>query len=439
MSSQLQRYYVFLIVVILISLSAGAAGMYYTVTYLAAQNQEKLTKLGGNNSATKTPADTSKIPSRPPALVRTAIATRETLSTIRAFHGRLAEISRATISSEVSGKIMAIPIEPGSSVLRGETLIAQIDTTWLEIARQQTEAEIAAMEAQLEHHSRDLARYEVIAQRAAISESELSLQKTNVEERRQNLIRMRLAHNEILERLERTKIFAPFNGYVTRRHSQLGELVSSGAPLAEIISEGEIDAIVYIPENFITRAREGNILPVLIDSLGIKVEGRIHKIVPDASTAARVFPIYIRISDRNGALKVGMSATAFLSISDECDGIVVPRDAVLEKPDGNTVWVVEQETTESDAINSGAVSFCVQSVPVSLTAITNEKYQVSAETDAGKKLLTEGALVVIEGAERLMPRQTVRLGIDPPVQPKIGSGHTIIAPPKEPLTIPITQ
>jgi hypothetical protein len=51
----------------------------------------------------------------------------------------------------------------------------------------------------------------------------------------------------------------------------------------------------------------------------------------------------------------------------------------------------------------------VQPVPVTITARMPTEYALEPETDAGRRLLSDGASVVIEGAERLTPGQQVRI------------------------------
>ncbi|MGL4943157.1 MAG: efflux RND transporter periplasmic adaptor subunit [Thermoguttaceae bacterium] len=415
--------------VVLVSLTVGATVAWWGVTTqfeakLAQPQflQERLAKVGGGTQRTT--------PKRPPALVRVAEARTDTVRSVRAFSGRLQEIRSATISSEVSGLIRDIPIESGLRVVGGETLLAQIDKTWLDILLRQTEAEIASLEAQLGHQTRDLARFETLSQNAAISASELSLQKANAEDTRQRLIKATLIRSEVEERLRRTTIVAPFDGYIVQRFADLGELVTSGTPIAEVISLGAIDALVYVNETFIDQLRVGETVPLLVDSLGTKVDGIVHQIVPSAASAARMFPVKIRLDDCSGELKVGMSVTAFIPTSLPKSGIVVPKDAVLERPDGDTVWVVTEENVASGNGESETVNRAIP-VPVKIAATTIDDCQVVAETSDGERLLVAGARVVIEGAERLVAQQPVRVAtISPEILEDLptGSGHTILKP-----------
>ena len=95
-----------------------------------------------------------------------------------------------------------------------------------------------------------------------------------------------------------------------------------------------------------------------------------------------------------------MSVQCTLETTEKAQRLTVPRDAVLQKPGENTVWVVQKE---SDG------SLRVTPVPVYIHAKANAVLAVRPATEAGEKILVPGALAIIEGAERLMPGQEVEL------------------------------
>jgi len=375
--------------------------------------RKKLDQLGGDSVA--------KPSGRPPSLIRVTQAREERIGTIREFFGQLVEVQLAKISSEVSGLVIDLPIEVGMRVQGGATLIAQTDRTWLELTLEQTEAEIKILEAQYAHQTSELERLVNAANtsRGAVSESELNNQRTLTEQFLRNLEKARITNRETKEKLKRTTILAPFDGYVVKREVGLGELLSPGTPIAEIVSLGEVDARVLVGEQFINRIKVDDEIPLMIDQLEIKVVGTVRSVVPYAPTAARSFPLLVRLDDKNGLLKVGMSVTALVQTTDPRDCIVVSKDAVLDKPDGSTVWVVVEE----------GEAFVARPVPVKITVRESNAYGVRPETEEGFTLLHAGSKTVIEGAERLFPNQKVRIvEINPEhlenLPPK--TGHKII-------------
>ncbi|MDR2756774.1 MAG: efflux RND transporter periplasmic adaptor subunit [Planctomycetaceae bacterium] len=415
MSTSKHRSIVLLFAIALTSLLIGAGSVgYYVFAFYQPQP-----KTGNQNETEK------KSPSRPLSLVRVDTVRKELINTIRPFHGKLIEVQLARISTEVSGLVVALPIEVGQKVKGGETLIAQIDKTWLELTIAQTEAEIKILEKQYAFQLSESERIESLALSRAVSESELNNQRTLVEQFRQNLEKAVIANKEAKEKLKRTTILAPFDGYIIRRETGLGELLAPGTPIAEIVSLGSIDACVAVVEEYINHIKIGDEMPIIISELGIKVVGKVHSIVPYDLMSPRSFPVIVRLEDRNGELKVGMSATALVAITDPKEEIVVSKDAVLMKPDGSTVWLaVPSQSKEEDASILTA-----KPVPVKITAEGINSYGIEPETEEGQTLLVAGTKAVIEGAERLIPDQQIRIEeIDPKLLENLPpvTGHRII-------------
>lgn len=368
---------------------------------------------------------------RSAALVRVDEARRDMIDTVRSFNGRLVAVQLAKVSTEVSGLVVELPVEVGQQVKGGETLIAQIDKTWIELDIELTEAEIAILEKQYEFQLSETRRLESLAVSRAISESELSSQQTLLEQFRRNLEKARIANKQAREKLKRTTILAPFDGYIIKRETGLGELLSPGTTIAEVVSLGHIDAQVNIGEYLIDRIKIGDEMPIVVDSLGIKVVGRVHSVVPYGLTGARFFPVVVRLDDREGRLKVGMSVTALVSTTDPHEEIVVPKDGLLDKPEGAVVWVVVEESGPSPEGGETGIRLVAKPVPVKITAKALEDYGVAPETEEGREWLVPGAKVVIEGAERLVPDQVVRItGINPEILENLPpvSGHKVIEP-----------
>jgi hypothetical protein len=96
-----------------------------------------------------------------------------------------------------------------------------------------------------------------------------------------------------------------------------------------------------------------------------------------------------------------MSVTAMIATGPEREELVVSKDAVLVRPDGSTVWVA--------VLRGEGQAAEVQPVPVSITVRMPQQYAIEPQTEQGRKLLAPGARVVLEGAERLMPGQQVRI------------------------------
>ena len=338
-------------------------------------------------------------PPAEPALVRVSVAQRKTIQPQRPIIGRLVEVRKVTVASEVTGKIIDIPVEEGTPVTAGKTVLAQVDDVWCRWASDRCQAQVAATQAKLDYEKLELDRAQELT--GTISKSELQSKQATFDELTATLAVCQAAANEETERVKRSTILAPFDGTVVAKHAELGGHVSPGDPIVDVVSRGQVDARLMIPESAINLIGVGQVLPIRVDPLGEEIEGEIVSLTPYGPTASRTFPVRVRLDDQRGRLKVGMSVTAAIAIGPEREALVVSKDAVLVRPDGSTVWVA---LTEGEPLTAE-----VHPVPVTITARMPGEYAIEPETDEGRELLVAGTQVVVEGAERLQKEQQVRI------------------------------
>ena len=349
------------------------------------------------------PQDENPDAGPPPALVRVAVAERKAIQAQRPIVGRLVEVRKVTVSSEVTGKIIDIPVEEGTAVTEKKTVLAKVDDVWCRLAKERCRAQVASTQADVEYESGELRRCERLRERDknAITESELESKQAIVKGLQAKLDEMKFALEEESERETRCVILAPFNGTVVAKHAELGEHVSPGSPIVEVVSRGQVDARLMVPESIVNFIHVEDDLTIRVDPLGEEVSGKVVSVTPYGPSASRTFPVRVRLDDQEERLKVGMSVTAMIHTGPQRQALVVSKDAVLVRPDGSTVWVAIASQ------NGQAIE--VQPVPVKITVRTPGEYAVEPETSKGRALLVPGTRVVIEGAERLMPGQQVRI------------------------------
>ncbi len=337
----------------------------------------------------------------PPALVRVGLAQQKPFQPQRSIIGRLVEVRKVTVASEVTGKIIAMPVEEGTEVVAGKTVLAKIDDVWIKAALDRCKAQVASTQAQLDYESAELRRHESLRGTESTTPGELESKQAAVAGLRAKLDECTAAFEEESERQKRCGILAPFDGTVVAKRAELGAHVAPGSPIVDVVSRGQVDALLMVPESMVNFIREGQQQAVRVDPLGEDVTGKVVSVTPFGPSASRTFPVRVRLDDTHGRLKVGMSVTAMFATAPERTALVVSKDAVLVRPDGSTVWV---------AVGPGEGQAAeVQPVPVRIGSQRAGEYAVECETAKGRELLVAGARVVVEGAERLMPGQRVRI------------------------------
>ena len=347
-------------------------------------------------------------PGPTPALVHIAPLTRRTVQDRLAVIGRLQVVRRSVVASERSGRVTGVSVEEGDNVVAARTVLAQIDDTWARLDLRDAEAQldqanarIDQTNANLEQAQRNRERMGGLYEQQSAQLKELQDAQTLVKVVQARLAGDKAAAQATQVRLDRVKsemdkltIRAPFDGAVVRKIIEVGQWAQEGAAVVEVVSCGAIDAQVNVPEALVNLLKVGDDLDIWVEPLGRTVTGKVTAIVPEASTAARTFPVKVRLGNAAGQLMAGMSVRARVPTGKSVEALTAPRDAVLRTADGTVVWVA--------AASPHGPMPVAQRVPVRVLFAVDDRYVIDPARAA---VIDDDAQVVIEGAERLVPGQ----------------------------------
>ena len=201
-------------------------------------------------------------------------------------------------------------------------------------------------------------------------------------------------------------IRAPFDGYVVSRMANVGQWVSRGEDVFQVVQLDPIEVAFKVPQSSVQRLQEAfdsaktsdETLParIWIESIGQLIIGEVHKIVPSADLRSRSFPVKIRLKNpttpTGHLIKAGMLANVSLSIGKVKESLFVEKDALVLGGDQIRVFV-------ATANAEGELS-TVRRVNVDVGAAIKNWIEVRGG-------LAKDDFVVVEGNERLRPGQEV--------------------------------
>ena len=332
----------------------------------------------------------------PPAMVRLGDAKSQQLRQRTAVTGRLRELRRATVAAEVEGKVLNVPVQAGDRVVGGETVLAEIDGVWAKLDLKRSEADVSAARATLEQSKLDLKYLEQLQAANSAKPKEVDDKRAQVASDQASLDSAIAERDRVKREVDRLVVIAPFDGTVTEKLTEVGQWVAAGDSIAEVISQGQIDAEADVPERLIDHVHLSDVAEVSLDALGTAARGKVVAINPNGSNAARTYAVKARLDDQDGRLKPGMSVTVWLPVGDEQAFLTVPQDAVLYGTNGQTVWVAQA--------GEGPMPSAMM-VPVKPLFAEQGRVAVQALDKAGTAMLGDGTRVVVEGAEALFPGQ----------------------------------
>ncbi|BAM03987.1 putative efflux system periplasmic linker protein [Phycisphaera mikurensis NBRC 102666] len=367
----------------------------------------------------------------PPATVKVAEAAMKPLQPRVDVVGRLEASKRAEVSAQVAGNLVEVPVEAGTAVAAHETVLARVDPTIPAQLLREAQAAVREAESAVARRESDVEQLEQIFAARSGSSRELKDARTDLEVARARLAGAVAEQDRRQTDVDRLDVLAPFDGVVVSKMAEVGRWVDPGDALVEVVSRGTIDAVVDVPERLIQRIRAGATAAVTVEAAGeggapLEVSGEVFAVTPDGTGPARTFPVKVRLDDRGGRLKAGMSVTASFPAGAPEPTLVVPRDAVLFNPRGAEVWVsLEGEGPGEDPLP--------MALPVPVEVLFGDGTGFAVEV-LGDGPLFPGARVVVMGQEALFPTRPLLIdGPGSPGEPAATPGDAAGAPAAETL------
>ena len=320
------------------------------------------------------------------------------ISTSLNSFGSIEPIRRLEMSAKGQGLIVSLPVKEGAWVKEGDLLFA-LDRRADRIARKRAEAELAKAEFELkklkagsrpeeiEEASRRLAASKAVMQAAeddwkrvqnlagqgiaaqselvrSRSEFDVSVAQHSQAKARLALVEegtrseevliaeaevsiRRVAVEEITRRLEDLTVTAPFSGVIARQVKEIGEWVSPGSIVLEMMVMDPMKLRISMPQKHIASISPGQIAEVTIPGLGgSEWQGTVRAIIPLASEGSRNFPVLLELSNPNRKLAAGMYAKVALTLDDGRNVNVIPRTALQYRQQVMVVYRFHPEENE---------------------------------------------------------------------------------------------
>lgn len=304
--------------------------------------------------------------SLPPAAVRAQIverkqrvATEDTIGTVRA---RL----RAAIEAKLTGKIVQLLVVPGQNVKTGDLLVT--------VDAREVQARYEQARAVRQQAETDLKRAASLIEKKILAQAEFDNAQS----------KFRVAEAAVAEAetmLGYTKVAAPFDGVITRKHADVGDLAAPGKPLLEMEDSRTLRLEADVPEAVVGRLKLGDKLPVRIAALDAELEGVISEISPAADPGSRTFLVKLDLPQQPG-LRAGQFGRVAMPVG-EAVATRVPVSAVVLRGQMEIVVVVANQRAQLRIVKTGK-------------RIGNEVELVSG-VNSGEQVVVDGAAGLLDG------------------------------------------
>lgn len=281
--------------------------------------------------------ESAAVPDLPTVTVETATVAIETVRGREEIPGTIRPVDRAVIAAKVIGTIDSLPVALGQPVARGDLLVS--------ILAGEISAKVLQAQAQLDQANRDLNRErELLTKGASTSETVSGL------ENRVRILQAAVSEAETM--LSYTRITAPFDGVITRKLVNEGDLASPGLPLVEIEDPKRLQVEIDIPEMLAQLITVGTEVEVVMPGGEWTGQAPIKELAPAADPVSRTFHAKATVP-ADTPVRSGQFARVRLP-GRPIDAILVPEDAVSLFGQIERVFTVEDGRADLRLVKSGA-------------------------------------------------------------------------------------
>lgn len=276
---------------------------------------------------------------RPPSAVNTRLPERDTVRDVVKAVGNLRALNAVELTTEVSGRVVALNLQPGARVAQGDVLLRLDD--------RQARAELRVIESQLADARRQLNRAQRLRSNNSISEAQVDELRTTV-----NVAEAQRAAAQV--RLENHRIEAPFDGVTGLSDIAIGAFVTAGTSVTTLDSTDRMELNFAIPERFLGQIGLGQPVTGLSPAFpDIRFPGQLSELGTRINELSRTLPVRAVIDNPDGMLRPGQFMSATLTLR-ERDALVIPEQAVMIRGDEQYVFVAEDGIARRVSVKLGS-------------------------------------------------------------------------------------
>ncbi len=317
------------------------------------------------------------------AIVRVATAEMQMLAPMTVVPGTVVSRDEARLSAEVTGRLLEVA-DVGTVAARGD-IIARVEDTVIRLRRDELVAEVERARARLGYLESEEQRYVKLAESNLAAATKLEETRSNRDVSRGDLRVAESRLKQIEDQLARTRIRAPFDGIVVERLTMPGERVDVGKNVVRMVNQHRLEVIARAPLKYYSFVQPGQVLEIRAGA--VVASGTVRTVVAVGSENTHQFEL--RLDIEGNLFPVGQTLRVLVPTSETRQALVVPRDALVLRPEGISVFVLDENRM-------------ARQVMVTVGIGAGQKIEVNGDIDAGDT-------VVIRGNERLRTGRTVTI------------------------------
>ncbi len=250
------------------------------------------------------------------------------------------------IYARTNGYLKKWYFDIGARVKQGE-LLAVIETPEVDQQLEQARSNLLTAQANLELASITKARYQGLLKSNAVAQQDVDNAVGTYNANAAIVEADKAAVQQYSALVSFEKVYAPFDGVITARNTDIGDLINSGSSTAaktdlfHIAQPGKLRVYVNVPEEYSRGIKVGMTADLsLAEFPDRKFQGKVVRTADDINVATRTLLIEIDVDNPTGTLLTGSYAEVHLKVPTVHSAFLLPVNTLLFRTEGLRVGVV---------------------------------------------------------------------------------------------------
>lgn len=346
-----------------------------------------------------------------PAHVAVAKAAKASPTTEVTLPGSIQPVQETIVYARTNGYVKRYTVDIGDRV-KGGQILAELDTPDIDQELRQARAQTQQAEAMVQQARSqfDLARvtanrYTTLQPTGVVSQQELEERQTGMQAQQATLAAALAAQGSAeanVRRLEELKTFAtiraPFDGKITSRNIENGQLVvagtANGQPMFTVDRTDIVRVFINVPQIYAPDVVVGTKAPTTVREYGARAfPGEVTRTASALDPTSRTLLTEVRIPNTEGRLIAGMYAQVKVGVQHPSDALLIPATALLTTSEGMRVAVVQDGTIHWRGVT-------IENDLGDRVAVHADLHEGDTVVSMPSYSLSEGALVVVDEGKK---------------------------------------
>lgn len=327
--------------------------------------------------------------------VLSVVAAPRMTDTLGPFAGTIEPRYSAAVGFKIFGRLVARDVSVGE-VVKKAAWLAALDPAPQIIAVRSAEAAVASAEARLANASAAVQRHRVLLEKHVTPAAQFDVDQENLATAVAALSQAKANLTKARQDLADTQLYADFNGVVTSRSAEIGQVLAPGQTVLTIARPDVKEVVFDIPDAMADALPPDARFDVALQlDPAVSTVGQVRVIEPEADQATRTRRVRLTLDGPPDAFRLGTTIAVSITaaVSPRMD---LPLTALVEQDGKTFVWVADP-TSKAVALRA-----------VTLAARTDTTVVVTEGLAAGDRVVTAGVHSLATGQVVKVAEEAVR-------------------------------